>query len=396
MTDSRLDVDESAADRILRMFARFTGAGFLFYLVLLSPDIMATVDRIEVWWTVAAVASVFASGTVLIALSFARETRWLRTAAGTAAIVYLAVEIAWSFAWIGPPLVGHGDGIWLSAFPGVASMAAAAAWRPPYVFTHLVIVCAAAQLINHVARDPSNAPSLVADIAFAIMFCSLFVGASVVALRTGRILDETKAEVHAGAALTASLEARSVERERFNALIHDQVLATLLAVTRYGGNRMVVGQARTAIAQLDDLRNGSPTDNAFDLPAVLAHLRSAANDVDDGIEIVTDIDPLADSFTVPADTARALASAMAESVRNSVRHAGENAERRVEIGVRRHRIRIEIVDTGRGFDQTAVPPHRLGLAVSVRARMRHLAGASSQVQSSPGHGTRITLTWNET
>ena len=55
-------------------------------------------------------------------------------------------------------------------------------------------------------------------------------------------------------------------------------------------------------------------------------------------------------------------------------------------------VRAVVSDEGAGFDQSRVAGERLGLRVSIIERMRAVGG-SAVVQSSPGHGTRIVLTW---
>jgi hypothetical protein len=53
---------------------------------------------------------------------------------------------------------------------------------------------------------------------------------------------------------------------------------------------------------------------------------------------------------------------------------------------------VEVIDCGRGFDPGRVPAHRYGLREAIRGRMRAVGGQAG-VDSSPGQGTRITLTW---
>ncbi|WP_092808330.1 hypothetical protein [Rhodococcus globerulus] len=90
--------------------------------------------------------------------------------------------------------------------------------------------CTAVQTINLVAREGAQAAMLIPEIAFAIMFCTLFVGGAAMALRTGRPPDATTDETYATADAAAQ-RARIVERKRLDALIHDNVLSTLLVAS---------------------------------------------------------------------------------------------------------------------------------------------------------------------
>lgn len=222
------------------------------------------------------------------------------------------------------------------------------------------------------------------------MFCTLFVAAAVMALRTGKVLDETITSTHKAAAIAAANHARTVERERFDALIHDGVMSTLLAAARQGTTPSVAAQSAATLRQLDHLASDGGAATDFAAATVLAHIRSAVTDVDETLTLETDA--ITDR-AVPSDVTRAIAAAAAEAVRNSVRHAGDEAVRTVTVTLAADGVRVLVADNGVGFDPAAVPPHRLGLAVSIHGRMRQLTGASSVVTSHPGAGTEVRLEW---
>ena len=387
--DIDLPPHHEASDRILVMFARFVSAGFVFYLVLLIPTIVAESARLERWWTPTALVATFGTAVVMGAMSFRRDIRTLRIACGATALGYLVAVALWPLAWIGPAFDDE-TGTWLSSFPGVAALAAAAAWRPLFAFTHLVVSCAAVQLLNQVVRAEQFRSPLVPDILFAVMFCTIFVAAAVMALRTGKVLDETITSTHRTAAVAAAHHARTVERERFDALIHDDVMSTLLSAARQGATDGVAAQSAATLRKLDQLADDGSGAADFDVDAFLAHLRAAVTDVDGSLTLETDVraEP-----TVPSDVARAIAAAATEAVRNSVRHAGDGASRTVAVRVTTDCVDVRITDDGAGFTPTAVPPHRLGLAVSIHGRMRQLAGGSAAVTSRPGAGTQVRLAW---
>lgn len=235
-------------DRILRMFARFTSVGYIAYLVILWPSITELAPRMAPWWTPTTVVAVFGCGLVPGALSFRPDTQAMRTSAAVAAIVFLIAVASWPAAWNGPDLPAS-DGVWLAAFPGLASLAAVLAWPTPVAFVHLAIGCTGVQVINLVARDGAHVGMLIPEIAFAIMFCTLFVGGAAMALRTGRVLDSTTEETYAAAADAAAQRARIVERERFDALIHDNVLSTLLAASHGQPHHLVRDPLRNHAAR---------------------------------------------------------------------------------------------------------------------------------------------------
>ncbi|TQF69458.1 ATP-binding protein [Rhodococcus spelaei] len=373
----------------------FTAAGYLFYLLLLLPTILSEDTHLAPWWTPVAAVTVFGSGIAFGLTSFLPDTRVLRVSAAAAAVIYLVAVATWPLAWHGPSLT-NGEGVWLSAFPGVASLAAVAACRPAVAFAHMIVGCAGVQILNHIARDGSITSPLIPDIAFTIMFCTLFVGAAVMALRTGRLLDATTDSTHAAAASAAASRARAVERERFDALIHDGVMSTLLSASRLGATTSVSRQSRSTMRQLDALRTGTGLHERFDSAEILTHLRTAATDVDENVVLKINRRQQADSLTMPAEATRAVGAALAEALRNSIRHAGDDADRAVEVALTPDLLSVRVSDNGKGFDPRTVPPHRLGLAVSIVGRMRQLPGGSARIDSRPSDGTRVHLSWSET
>ena len=387
------DRSTAAADRLLRMFARFVAIGYLCYFMLLLPQILDGPVLTAPWWTPTATVVVFGSG-VALGLASLRGTAWMKRTAAVNAVSYLVLVALWFAAWNGTQ-IPQDQSLWFTAFPGVASLAAAVAWRPRWAFGHMIFAVLLAQSANHVVRDAPFGYFLAPDLAFAFVFCTVFLAAAVVGLGTGRTLDETIAATQATAAAAAAIEARNVERERFDALVHDRVMATLLAASRNAPRDSLVEQAERALAELDGLRYGTDKESALDAAAVVARLRSAATEADEDIVFTGRVAPGCDGAAFPPEPARATAAALAEAVRNSLRHAGEDATRKVEVDVAPRWISVQVVDDGKGFEPDAVDPHRFGLEVSIRGRMRRLSGGRAVVQSAPGTGTRVLLSWRD-
>lgn len=377
-------------DRILRMFARFVSVGYAVYLPMLLPSILAWSPRMAGWWTPVMAVAVFGSGLVPGLLSLGGPIRAVRAAAGVAAVVYLIAVCTWPLAWNGAEIPRH-DAVWLASFPGLGAMAAVVAWPGGVALAHMVIGCAGVQLIGVVSRENVSAGAFAPEFSFAVMFCSLFVGGAIMALRAGRLLDSTSAETNAVAAAAASAQARTVERDRFAALMHDHVMSTLLAAARGGPHVGLRGQASATLEVFDEIRNGEPSGRPFTAEEMVVHLRAAAANASDrtgfhvqGPESLPDV-------VLPGESVRVVGAALAEALRNSVRHAGPNANRRVVVDLRETGVAIEIIDDGVGFARQAVPNHRLGIAVSILGRMNNLPGGSAQIESSPGAGTTVRL-----
>jgi signal transduction histidine kinase len=267
-------------------------------------------------------------------------------------------------------------------------------WPAPLVFAHLVTACSAVIGINHVARGPDVPNPLLADIAFAVVFSAVFVVAAVVALRSGRILDLTRNRVYTAAGAAAAEDARLEERFRFDALTHDEVMATLLSAARFDTTAAVQSQASTALNKLDALRSSADDDAELDIESAIAYLRATITTIDPSSEIAAAAEGPGPTSTIPLDAVRTVSAAAAEAVRNSIRHAGADAVRRIEVTVgTTGGLDVRVIDDGIGFDPERVEPHRLGLAISIRERMRQLAGGYARVHSELGSGSVVEVGW---
>jgi signal transduction histidine kinase len=76
-------------------------------------------------------------------------------------------------------------------------------------------------------------------------------------------------------------------------------------------------------------------------------------------------------------------------------HAGTNRARLTALATTDPRpvVTVAIVDQGNGFDTADIPPG-YGIRHSITARMAEIGGTAT-VDSHPGQGTRIDLSWPE-
>ena len=130
----------------------------------------------------------------------------------------------------------------------------------------------------------------------------------------------------------------------------------------------------------------------------VARLRSVAASVAPDVPVGVDQDPGFDPADVryPSAAVRAISEAMGEALRNSLHHAGRDAQRATLIEPEPDRLLVTVGDDGVGFDLAAVPPERLGIAISIQQRVAAVPGASARVQSTPGAGTTVGLQWERT
>lgn len=388
VTGNTAIADDAAQARIVRLFGIFVGGSYIVYLLILSPSIVANTDLVARWWTPPALALVFGPPIVLLIASVARRRSVARGAAAASAYGYLAAGLAWLIAW------NHQTSpttLWYSMLPAFAALAAAmflsARWTIVYLCAAIVLACTG----EYLARPVEKAGVLPLSIGFTLSFTLLFVAAGVMTLRTARILDETRADTYAAAARTTATLARQSHRTKIDALLHDWVISTLLAAGRQGNTDTVRQQALLTLDKLD----AQPVPAALvPVRAALTQLRAGVLAVDLSPRIDVSVSPGAATLTVPADAVDVLDAAVSEAVRNSMLHAGPAAARHVSIRADVGSLTVDVLDDGCGFDPGAVPPHRLGVAVSIVRRVRALDGGSAQVVSRPGAGTAVHLAWS--
>ncbi|MBF4577559.1 ATP-binding protein [Frondihabitans sp. VKM Ac-2883] len=192
---------------------------------------------------------------------------------------------------------------------------------------------------------------------------------------------------HENEHLEAALEA---ERVRTDALIHDSVLATLLAAGQQSPGTAAV-MARTA---LNVVTQTSPHLHAR--PPQIS-LSKAFADAEPSLlwpqhAVHPDLSQI-HGIDLPTDVADAFVAATLQAVSNSLKHAGHNVRRTVTATrTSFDGIRITIADTGAGFDMQKVGHERLGVRVSIVERIEQVGGTVI-VLTSPGKGTVIHLDW---
>ncbi len=228
-------------------------------------------------------------------------------------------------------------------------------------------------------------PDHVSDIAFIVLFAG--IRGRLRRLKTterhARRLDENR--------VRAAAETR--RRGRLAAVVHDEVLATLTAASTFTGHPPAALQAAAshALAMLDcaPFTETGTLEHPVDTAAVRDRVATDLLAIDPRCAVEVRSDP----GTMPAPVVEALVAAAAEALRNSSRHAGPDATRRVRGHFSPQLIRLEIADDGPGFDPASIDPARMGLRSSIVARMRSVPGGDARIDARPGRGVRVELSW---
>ncbi|MFF4062445.1 MacS family sensor histidine kinase [Streptomyces sp. NPDC001668] len=212
------------------------------------------------------------------------------------------------------------------------------------------------------------------------------------------------------------IEAATRERERLARDIHDSVLQVLAMVQRRGAVlggeaaelgrmageqevalRTLVSGGLTSVSRVsddvtqgavvhvvDDEPDGGSVDGPLDLRALLTPYASAK---------VSLVEPGA-PVPLPPPAARELAAAVGAALDNVHRHAGEQARAWILVEDEPDEVIVTVRDDGPGIPEgrlvQAEGEGRLGVAQSIRGRLRDLGG-SAELISPPGQGTEVEL-----
>ena len=227
----------------------------------------------------------------------------------------------------------------------------------------------------------------------AFVYMSILTAISFAVMNAAGRLDAAAAAARSQAADNAARRTQEREEGRIDAIVHDDIMSVLLTASREHPPASLGDQARRALSSIDLL----------DDPEALAREYTTTETVQVLREPIERIAPTAattltgaQDYLVPAVVVTALHDALAEALRNSVRHAGApgvDVPRRVGIDVRADGIRVTARDEGKGFALRSVKSRRLGVRLSIVERMSLVPGGGADIQSKQGAGTTVTLTW---
>lgn len=233
------------------------------------------------------------------------------------------------------------------------------------------------------------------DTSFSLILGSVLMMLAWTFRTASSTIDERRLRAVSSYAQAAAVNATERERVAVAALMHDSVLAALLAAERARTPResdLAVSMAREALTRLanTDRDVGEGSDAPVPAEAIVADIRRTIDDAQCPAELVVDLDP--DTPEVPGRVARALALAAAQAISNAVEHAaGAGLEVRVSGSADPGRVVIVVSDRGPGFDIDEVPADRLGIRASILARVSAFGGSAEVVSSK--EGTQVTMTW---
>jgi signal transduction histidine kinase len=324
--------------------------------------------------------------------------RAVRLTAGLFAVIYPLALLLWPIA----TAAGQADPDsqpWIWYLVNVATVASVLAFALPLqvVWTAMVPLLFGVVRLIQGGFDPAYLYPVALDVSFALILGGLLVTLGWVFRSVAANVDETRARAVESYAAAAAADAAEQERIAVAALMHDSVLAALIAAERAHTPRertLAVAMAREALTRLANTEQDSEegSDEPRDAESVAEDIERAALEL--GVEVHADrsIDPV--TPPMPGRIARALVLAATQAISNAAQHAGASGLAvSVEGRADPARVCITVRDTGAGFDLDRVPHDRLGIRASIFARVAAVGGTSS-IDSDPD-GTTVRLEWRD-
>ncbi len=319
--------------------------------------------------------------------------RGVRAASGTFAVIYVLALAAW-------PLISDdktsGAQPWIFFLVNVGVVAAMLAFSLRLQFAWAVgvpIVYAYVRLVQGgFSREFWITTAF--DFSFTLILGLVIISLGWMFRSVAAGVDDARGRAVSSYATAAAATAAEEERVAMAALMHDSVLAALIAAERAEGERareLAVGMAREALTRLANTEAAvaqEGSDEPVGLAQVAVELRRALSEL--GADAT--VEERGGVGLIPGRAARAIVLAARQAIGNAVSHANGRGLRIVAKGHGDEGMTVSVADDGPGFDLDAIGEDRLGIRASIFARMAAVAG-TAEIDSN-SQGTTVTLKWD--
>ena len=229
------------------------------------------------------------------------------------------------------------------------------------------------------------------DAAYVVVYC-FAVMALVSLVRDGaKEVDVANGEAIRSALQQARAEAVGRERQRVDALVHDQVLHTLLLAARAQApdeKAAAAESASQAIASLERAKSDQDKSEVVTTAGLFRAIEDAALKLDTRVSVEISGASLA---ALRPEIAQAMTEATLQALDNSIQHS-RASEIRLELTSDKSGVRFIVEDNGVGFRPERVSKDRIGINTSIRFRMSSIGGFA-EITSEPGKGAKVILGW---
>lgn len=389
--------DDTARARLERLLYFVIGLAAVVYGAILYPGIngiAGQTPQLEPWYGYGLIVVTIGLPLLLSATAWLAPRRLAHALAGTTAILFV-VGMAVFPAFLEAPTLDGNVAPWYQGIHALHGVLAAVAWRHQFVWAYGLAQGIVIGLVQDAVRVGEERAAFLDGVG-SLVFVVIIMAATLGILGAADRLDAASEGARAQAARNAASRTREREESRINAIVHDDVMSVLLAASRESPPHALSSQASAALAAIDALETRDATQREYTLDEMDATLQDEVDALAPG----TPVTHRGEGDTaVPAEVVTALADALGEALRNSVRHggyAGEEVPRAVTICATDAGVTVTLADRGRGFNTRQVAQRRLGIRLSIIERMQMVPGGAARIDSVVGEGTTVRLTWERT
>ena len=327
----------------------------------------------------------------LITNLFAGVAGWtalMTTGFAVHGIVVMFVLLATPLGFAEPLAVGQRPWVWWALGLGAVIFAIGVKSRVRYWF--ILAIGIGWLWVFGFALENQNIQVAILDALYVIVFALAIVSLTDLVRDGAAAVDEANSKAIATSLEQARVDAVERERQRLDALVHDQVLHSLLLAAKADTKEDAAGvvrSAESALASLNRVREGTST--TVSSIGLFQAIEKAAKRLDR--RIVTDVTG-ADSLLMPAEVAEALTEATMQAIDNAIQHS---SARSIQVSLRASGgiMEFTIKDDGIGFRMDRVSRNRIGIRTSIIGRMRSVGGEAN-ITSSAQSGTTVSLRWS--
>lgn len=320
--------------------------------------------------------------------------RGVRVASGIFAITYIVALAVWPGV-VDPLANDPTQQPWIFFLVNVGVVAAMLAFPQWLQFTWAVAMPFVYGYVRLVQGEFSSAfwVTTAFDVSFTLILGLVIVSLGWMFRSVAAGVDDVRGRTVSSYAAAAAVAAAEEERMAMSALMHDSVLAALIAAERAESERardLAVAMAREALTRLANTEAAvaeEGSDEPVEATQVVVEMRRALSEL--GADAI--VEERGVIGTIPGRVARALVLAVRQAIGNSVAHAGG---RGLHIVIRprgEEGVEVIVSDHGPGFVLEQIGADRLGIRASIFARMAGVAGSAKIV--SDESGTVVTLGW---
>jgi len=230
------------------------------------------------------------------------------------------------------------------------------------------------------------------DGSYLLVFSLAIIGLVALVREGFAAVDKANSDAIKSALTQAKTDAVERERQRLDALVHDQVLHTLILASRADSKAAqedAAKSARNAITALLEAKDLDTTQSEVSSLGLFKALESAASKLDGRVQTHS---TGASAAKLNSEAAQALTEASLQAIDNAIQHSRSKEIRLTLEALKNGGLKFTVADDGTGFRADRVSRNRIGISTSIMARVESVGG-KVEINSAPGKGTRVVMRW---